>query len=66
MRRLRITLIVTFSTACFVANRATKSDGVLHLTIVDGAANSITPARVMLRNDDMHAKSDACVHRTSC
>jgi hypothetical protein len=50
MRKLRIALILTFSSACFIAHRATDSEGVLRLTIVDAGSNRITPARITLRN----------------
>jgi len=50
MRNLRIALILTFSSACFIAHRATDSERILHLTIVDAESNRITPARISLRN----------------
>jgi len=50
MRKLRIALILTFSSACFIAHRATDSQGALRLTIVDAESNRITPARITLRN----------------
>jgi len=50
MRKLRIALILTFSSACFIAHRTTDSQVALHLTIVDAESNRITAARITMRN----------------